>query len=87
MLFVKADPRELPAAQRSLRLLRRCVQSVVATTLEAGIIFHSVFVGITLGVSQEPDIVRSLMIALMFHQVGSLLTPHLMRVLPAVGGL
>ena len=39
-----------------------------AYTLEAGIIFHSIFIGITLGSTAGAATVRSLMIALMFHQ-------------------
>ena len=39
-----------------------------AYTLEAGIIFHSIFIGITLGSTSGAATVRSLMIALMFHQ-------------------
>jgi solute carrier family 39 (zinc transporter), member 1/2/3 len=49
--------------------LVRSEASVVAHMLEAGIIFHSMFIGITLGVSGSPGVVRPLMIALMFHQV------------------
>ncbi|KAL0040876.1 hypothetical protein WJX79_008214 [Trebouxia sp. C0005] len=41
---------------------------VVSYTFEAGIIFHSIFIGITLGISSHADTVRALMIALFFHQ-------------------
>jgi len=41
---------------------------VISTTFEAGVIFHSIFIGITIGISSSADTVRSLMIALMFHQ-------------------
>ena len=41
-----------------------------AYTLEAGIMFHSLFVGISLGTSQEASYVQGLAIALIFHQVG-----------------
>ncbi|KAK9817725.1 hypothetical protein WJX72_001258 [[Myrmecia] bisecta] len=40
----------------------------VAIILESGVIFHSVFIGIGLGISQEAAVIRPLMIALMFHQ-------------------
>lgn len=41
---------------------------VVAYTLEAGIIFHSIFVGITLGTSHDVHYVQGLTFALLFHQ-------------------
>ena len=41
----------------------------VAYTLEAGIVFHSLFVGIALGTSREASYVKGLAIALIFHQV------------------
>ena len=44
-----------------------------AYTLEAGIVFHSLFVGISLGTSQEAAYVQGLAIALIFHQVLMLL--------------
>ncbi|CAI7766844.1 unnamed protein product [Closterium sp. NIES-53] len=37
-------------------------------TLEAGIIFHSIFIGIALGTTQDIEEIQSLVIALMFHQ-------------------
>ena len=42
---------------------------VSAIMLEAGIIFHSIFIGIDIGINSDPGVVRPLMIALMFHQV------------------
>lgn len=42
---------------------------VVAYTLEAGIIFHSIFVGIGLGTSHQTAYVQGLTFALLFHQV------------------
>ena len=44
---------------------------VAAIMLEAGVIFHSIFVGLDLGVNNEASVVRPLMIALCFHQVRS----------------
>ncbi|KAL3134350.1 hypothetical protein ABBQ38_006607 [Trebouxia sp. C0009 RCD-2024] len=41
---------------------------VMSYTFEIGIIFHSIFIGITLGISSDVDTVRALMIALFFHQ-------------------
>ncbi|GJP30594.1 hypothetical protein CLOM_g4121 [Closterium sp. NIES-68] len=37
-------------------------------TLEAGIVFHSIFIGIALGTTQDIEEIQSLVIALMFHQ-------------------
>ncbi len=37
-------------------------------TLEAGIIFHSIFIGIGYGASTDLNIIRPLTIALAFHQ-------------------
>ncbi|KAL0034701.1 hypothetical protein WJX77_003183 [Trebouxia sp. C0004] len=55
------------AADRKVRL--KAIQNIVISyTFEAGIIFHSIFIGITLGISSNADTVRSLMIALIFHQ-------------------
>lgn len=42
---------------------------VAAVMLEAGIIFHSIFIGLDIGINNDPAVVRPLMIALMFHQV------------------
>ena len=42
---------------------------VAAIMLESGVIFHSIFIGIDLGINPDPSVVRPLMIALMFHQV------------------
>lgn len=41
---------------------------VVAYTLEAGVIFHSIFVGLTLGTSRDISFVKGLTFALLFHQ-------------------
>lgn len=43
---------------------------VAAYMLESGVIFHSIFIGIDLGINPDPSVVRPLLIALMFHQVG-----------------
>ena len=48
---------------------RRLRYVIISTTFEAGVIFHSIFIGITIGISSHADTVRSLMIALMFHQM------------------
>lgn len=52
--------------------------------LEMGIVFHSVFVGIDLGIQTDPNTARALMIALIFHQVLVLDLPQITIV---TGGL
>ena len=47
---------------------RRAVAASI--TFEAGIIFHSIFIGITFGITSSADTARALAIALCFHQVG-----------------
>ncbi|CAK0784757.1 hypothetical protein CVIRNUC_007961 [Coccomyxa viridis] len=42
--------------------------TLVSYTLEAGIIFHSIFIGIGYGASNDMNVVRSLTVALCFHQ-------------------
>ncbi|CAL8469946.1 g9488 [Coccomyxa elongata] len=42
--------------------------TIMSYTLEAGIIFHSIFIGIGYGASTDLDIIRPLTIALAFHQ-------------------
>jgi hypothetical protein len=42
---------------------------ISAVMLETGVIFHSIFIGIDLGINTDSSVVRPLMIALMFHQV------------------
>jgi len=49
---------------------------VMSYTLEAGIIFHSIFIGIGYGASTNLDIIRPLTVALVFHQV----QPHTLAV-------
>ncbi|KAL6196832.1 hypothetical protein ACLB2K_032445 [Fragaria x ananassa] len=41
---------------------------VISQVLELGILVHSVIIGITLGVSQNPDTIKPLLVALSFHQ-------------------
>ncbi len=58
------DTSRLPQYEAALQLEAKAT----AYTLEAGIIFHSIFIGITLGSTSSASSARSLMIALMFHQ-------------------
>lgn len=49
-------------------------QKVAAIMLEAGVLFHSFFIGLDIGVTSDRDYVRSLMIAIAFQQVSMILT-------------
>lgn len=44
-------------------------QKMVSKVLEIGIVFHSVIIGVTLGMSQDVCAIRPLFVALSFHQV------------------
>ena len=55
---------EKALAQEKARLM----YTRASLTFECGIIFHSIFIGITLGITSDPDTARALAIALMFHQ-------------------
>ena len=46
----------------------RLMYTAASLTFECGIIFHSIFIGITLGITSDPDTAKALAIALMFHQ-------------------
>lgn len=49
--------------------LVRLKQRLVSQVLEIGIIFHSVIIGVTLGMSQNVCTIRPLVAALAFHQI------------------
>ena len=46
----------------------RLMYTAASLTFECGIIFHSIFIGITLGITSDPDTAKALAIALCFHQ-------------------
>ena len=56
-------------AKQQLLAAQHAENRVAAIMLESGVIFHSIFIGIDLGINPDPGVVRPLMIALMFHQV------------------
>ncbi|XP_058198816.1 zinc transporter 6, chloroplastic [Rhododendron vialii] len=56
---------ERSAAEELLRMKQRLVSQV----LEIGIIFHSVIIGVTMGMSQNQCTIRPLVAALAFHQI------------------
>lgn len=49
--------------------LMRLKQKLVSQVLEIGIIFHSVIIGVTMGMSQNVCTIRPLVAALAFHQI------------------
>lgn len=49
--------------------LIRLKQKLVSQVLEIGIIFHSVIIGVTMGMSQNQCTIRPLVAALAFHQI------------------
>ncbi|XP_047167973.1 zinc transporter 6, chloroplastic-like [Vigna umbellata] len=49
--------------------LMRLKQKLVSQVLEIGIIFHSVIIGVTMGMSQNVCTIRPLVAALSFHQI------------------
>lgn len=59
-LYVPEDPEEAE--------LQRLQYTTASITFECGVIFHSIFIGITLGITADEDTARALLIALMFHQ-------------------
>lgn len=55
--------------QREAEELVKLKQRLVSQVLEIGIIFHSVIIGVTLGMSQNQCTIRPLVAALSFHQI------------------
>ncbi|OWM66682.1 zinc transporter 6, chloroplastic [Punica granatum] len=60
------DPAPAPAEAEELAKLK---QRLVSQVLEIGIIFHSVIIGVTMGMSQNQCTIRPLVAALAFHQI------------------
>jgi zinc transporter 1/2/3 len=55
--------------QQRVEELVRLKQRLVSQVLEIGIIFHSVIIGVTMGMSQNQCTIRPLVLALAFHQI------------------
>lgn len=55
--------------RRAEEELVRMKQRLVSQVLEIGIIFHSVIIGVTMGMSQNQCTIRPLVVALAFHQI------------------
>ncbi|KAG6492234.1 zinc transporter 6, chloroplastic-like [Zingiber officinale] len=49
--------------------LEKLKQRLVSQVLEIGIVFHSVIIGVTMGMSQNQCSIRPLVVALSFHQI------------------
>ncbi|THU46362.1 hypothetical protein C4D60_Mb09t04140 [Musa balbisiana] len=49
--------------------LAKLKQRMVSQVLEIGIVFHSVIIGVTMGMSQNQCAIRPLVVALAFHQI------------------
>ncbi|KAK1271989.1 hypothetical protein QJS04_geneDACA006059 [Acorus gramineus] len=56
-------------ADEEVEELARMKQRLVAKVLEVGIVFHSVIIGVTMGMSQNLCTIRPLVAALSFHQI------------------
>jgi hypothetical protein len=59
------DPRRVALDEEQARRKQKMVSKV----LEIGIVFHSVIIGVTMGMSQDVCAIRPLVVALSFHQV------------------
>ncbi|CAK9165266.1 unnamed protein product [Ilex paraguariensis] len=60
---------ELVVDDRQSEELVKLKQRLVSQVLEIGIIFHSVIIGVTMGMSQNQCTIRPLVAALAFHQI------------------
>ncbi|KAL5817235.1 hypothetical protein ACOSQ3_025613 [Xanthoceras sorbifolium] len=55
--------------EKGEELMLKIKQKLVSQVLEIGIIFHSVIIGVTMGMSQNQCTIRPLVAALAFHQI------------------
>ncbi|KAK9126714.1 hypothetical protein Scep_015560 [Stephania cephalantha] len=60
---------ELAGCSESEESVEKMKQRLVSQVLEIGIIFHSVIIGVTMGMSQNKCTIKPLVAALAFHQV------------------
>lgn len=66
----RCESGELGAShEQQVEELVRMKQRLVSQVLEIGIIFHSVIIGVTMGMSQNQCTIRPLVAALAFHQI------------------
>lgn len=62
----------LPNEEDAKQQLQHADKMITACFLEGGILFHSIFVGINYGISENNSTSIALLIALIFHQVSLL---------------
>ncbi|KAI9196422.1 hypothetical protein LWI28_023797 [Acer negundo] len=55
--------------EKNEELILKMKQKLVSQVLEIGIIFHSVIIGVTMGMSQNQCTIKPLVVALAFHQI------------------
>lgn len=67
VVVVAAAEEEVEEAEEMMRIKKK--QRMVSQVLEIGIIFHSVIIGVTMGMSQNQCTIRPLVAALSFHQI------------------
>lgn len=60
---------QVEAEAEAEEVMRKLKQKMVSQVLEIGIIFHSVIIGVTMGMSQNQCTIRPLVAALAFHQI------------------
>jgi hypothetical protein len=63
----------MPDGDAKKESLKQADRVITACFLEGGIVFHSIFVGINYGISENDSTSIALLIALIFHQVRQLL--------------
>lgn len=63
------DRQDLDEEGNEEERLAKLKQRMVSQVLEIGIIFHSVIIGVTMGMSQNQCSIRPLVVALAFHQI------------------
>lgn len=66
--------KDVDKKEEQLAEIKQAEKVITAVFLEGGIVFHSIFVGINFGVLEDDGTTTALLIALIFHQVGMLLT-------------
>ncbi|XP_008789144.1 zinc transporter 6, chloroplastic [Phoenix dactylifera] len=65
----QGDREDLDEQGNEEERLAKLKQRLVSQVLEIGIIFHSVIIGVTMGMSQNQCSIRPLVVALAFHQI------------------
>ncbi|KAI4318247.1 hypothetical protein L6164_026035 [Bauhinia variegata] len=68
-LALNCDSGDAEDELKRVEELAKLKQRLVSQVLEIGIIFHSVIIGVTMGMSQNVCTIRPLVLALSFHQI------------------